>query len=327
MRTCIQYVRLCVLICLFFISSSPSFSQSITAANGKIEVGLGIGPSFFLGDLGGNRGEGKTFIKDINLPFTKLMKGLMINFYPSEWIGFRLAVNLGRLEAYDSIIDNKGSAERFRKQRNLGFRSDIAEAYIAAEIYPTIILEKYNGLQSKLRPYGLAGFGIFHFNPKAEFISPSGNKDWVELKPLHLEGQGFPEYPKRKEYSLTQPALLMGGGVKYYVTESIYIGFEILHRKTFTDYIDDVSTKYIDPYLFNVHLSSEQAVIARQLAYREKIANPSINRPYINLQRGDPIQNDAFFSSVLRFGWRLNGSNGSSSTQRAKKQLKCPIFY
>ena len=214
MRTSIQYVRLSVLICLFFISSSPSYSQSISTANGKIEVGLGFGPSFFLGDLGGNQGKGKTFIKDVNLPFTKLMKGMMINLYPKEWIGFRLAVNLGRLEAYDSIIDNKGSGERYRKQRNLGFRSDITEAYMAVEIYPTIILEKYNGLQNKLRPYGLAGFGVFHFNPKGQFITITGDKDWVELRPLHLEGQGFPEYPQRKEYSLTQPALLMGGGVK-----------------------------------------------------------------------------------------------------------------
>src|SRR5207342_1550715 len=101
------------------------------------------------------------------------------------------------------------------------------------------------------------------------------------------EGQGFPEYPDRKEYSLTQQALIMGGGFKYYLKENMYVGFEILHRKTFTDYIDDVSTKYIDPYLFDVHLSPQQATYAKQLEYREKFLNPSINRPYINKQRGD----------------------------------------
>jgi len=41
----------------------------------------------------------------------------------------------------------------------------------------------------------------------------------------------------------------MGGGFKYYIRENIYIGFEILRRKTFTDYIDDVSKKYIDPVI------------------------------------------------------------------------------
>lgn len=327
MRPRVPFVRFSVLICSFFFLSPHSFSQAISAANGKIEIGLNIGPSFFLGDLGGNRGKGTTFIKDINFPVTKLMKGLYVNFYPAEWLGFRIAGNIGVLEAYDSLIDNKGSAERFRKQRNLGFKSNIAEGYIAAEIYPTVILEQYSGLEFKFRPYGIVGFGVFHFNPEAPYITIDGKRDWVQLKPLHLEGEGFPEYPDRKNYSLTQGEILMGGGFKYYLTESMYVGFEILHRKTFTDYLDDVSTTYIDPHYFDVHLTTEQAVIARQLAYREKFYDPTLNRPYIGLQRGDPKQNDAFFSGLIRFGWRLNGSNSPNSRAKIKRQLKCPVFY
>lgn len=323
MRTRVPTVRLIVLICLLSVISPHSFSQSVSAANGKIEVGLGIGPSFFLGDLGGNRGKGKTFIKDINLPMTKLMKGAYVNFYPAEWIGFRLAVNMGVLEAYDSLgpTDHHGYE---RTKRNLSFKSNLKEAYIAAEIYPTVILEQYDGLQYKFRPYGLVGFGMFHFNPKAQYTEPNGSRRWVELKPLHLEGQGFPEYPQRKEYSLTQQEMLIGGGFKYYIKENIYIGFEILHRKTFTDYLDDVSTQYIDPYYFDVHLTPENAIIARQLFYREKLIT-GVTRPYINYQRGDPKQNDAYFSGLLRFGWRFNGAN--SPNERARRQLKCPVFY
>ena len=325
MRTKVQTVRLIVLICLSGIISLHSFSQSIAAANGKIEIGLGIGPSFFLGDLGGNRGKGTTFIKDVNLPLTKLMKGIYLNFYPSEWLGLRVSANLGELEAYDSIISTNGNDELERRKRNLGFKSNLAEAYVAAEIYPTVFLEGYDGLQGKFRPYGLVGFGIFHFNPKAQYIEPNGTKVWVELKPLHLEGQGFPEYPDRKVYSLTQNELLMGGGFKYYVKENFYVGFEILHRKTYTDYLDDVSTKYIDPYYFDKYLAPDQAIIARQLSYREQFYNPSVNRPYINYQRGDPKQNDAYFSGLLRLGWRLNGANSPNGL--AKRQLKCPVFY
>ena len=325
MRTSVPPVRLSVLVSLFIISSFHSNAQSISFAHGKLEVGLGLGPSFFLGDLGGNQGKGKTFIKDVNLPLTKLMKGLYVCYYPSEWFGFRLAVNQGVLDGYDSIINNKGTAERLRKQRNLDFKSNITEAYIAAEIYPTVFLEKYDGLLGKLRPYGVAGIGVFHFNPKGQYIEPNGNITWVELRPLHTEGQGFPEYPTRKEYSLTQKDIMMGGGFKFYIKENMYVGFEILHRKTFTDYIDDVSTKYIDPQYFDAHLSPSQAVIARQVAYREKLINPTLSRRYINLQRGDPTQNDAFFSGLIRFGWRLNGDDSPNS--RARKQLKCPVFY
>jgi hypothetical protein len=325
MRTNLLFVRLSVLVCLSIFISFRSYSQSVSVADGRIELGLNIGPSFFLGDLGGTRGKGKTFVKDVNFPLTKLMKGLYVNFYPAEWLGFRLAANIGRLEGYDSIIDNKGSAERFREQRNLGFRSSLTEAYFAAEIYPTVLLEKFDGLQFKLRPYGVAGLGIYHFNPKAQYIDPNGEKTWVELKPLHLEGQGFPEYPDRKEYSLTQMAIVMGAGFKYYIKENMYVGFEIVHRKTFTDYIDDVSTQYINPALFDLHLSPQQAVYAKQLEYREKFLNPSINRPYINSQRGDPTQNDAYFSGMIRLGWRINGAN--SPNARTRRQLKCPVFY
>ncbi|MBL0336973.1 MAG: outer membrane beta-barrel protein [Chitinophagaceae bacterium] len=328
MRTYETRVRLSVLVCflaVFSISPQLIKAQSLTAGNGKFEVGLGLGPSFFLGDLGGNRGVGTTFIKDVNLPLTKLMKGIYVNVYPTEWLGLRIAANSGQLEGYDSMIKTKGINEMERRKRNLGFRSNLNEVYGAIELYPTVFFEKYEGLEHKLRPYGLIGFGIFHFNPKAPYSMPDGSINWVELKPLHLEGQGWAEFPERKEYSLTQKEITMGGGFKYYLKENMYVGFEILHRKTFTDYVDDVSTEYIDPHYYDLYLSPANAAIARNLSYREKYYNPSINRPYINEQRGDPRQNDAFFSGMLRLGWRINGVNAPNS--RAKRSLKCPVYY
>ena len=325
MRTSVPKVRLCVLVCLLTIFSFQSKAQSIGFADGRIEVGLNLGPSFFLGDLGGVRGEGKTFVKDVNFPFTKLMKGLFVNLYPAEWVGFRFAVNLGQLEAHDSAIRDKGGEEIERKERNLSFQSKLFEAYTAIELYPTVFFEGYDGLFHKLRPYGIVGFGMFHYNPKGQYIHPNGRREWVELKPLRLEGQGMAEYPDRKEYKLWQQEIPMGFGAKYYIKENMYVGLEILHRKTFTDYIDDVSTTYIDPALFSNYLSATEAAMARQLMYRENFYNPSVNRPYINQQRGDPTENDAFFSGMLRFGWRINGSD--SPNARARKQLRCPVFY
>ncbi len=324
MRTNATYVRLSVLICLFTILSIHSKAQSLQFGNGKFEVGLGIGPSFFLGDLGGSEGKGKTFIKDVDMPLTKLMKGIYINIYPVEWLGFRMAGNIGYLEGDDAQAPNKGGAERFRLYRNLKFRSNLWDAYAGLEIYPTVFLEQYDGLQGKIRPYGFIGVGAFHFNPQGEYVASNGTKTWVDLKPLKLEGQGMSEYPDRKEYALTQLMIPMGAGIKYYVKENFYVGFEILHRKTFTDYIDDVSTKYIDPRYFDAHLPATQAAQARQLSYRENFYNPAVSRRYINTQRGDPTENDAYFSSNLRLGWRFDSNSESA---RAKKQLKCPVYY
>lgn len=325
MRTSVPSVRNVVLVCLLAFTSLITHSQSISSSDGKLELGIGLGPSFFLGDLGGNRGTGKTFVKDVNFPFTKLMKGLYANYYPAEWLGFRIAVNFGQLEANDSIIKTDGKNELDRKERNLHFKSSLFEAYGALEIYPTVFLENYDGLFHKLRPYGVIGFGMFHFNPKAQYIEANGSRTWVELQPLRLEGQGMAEYPDRKPYSLWSKEIPMGFGFKYFIKENTYIGLEILHRKTFTDYIDDVSTKYINPALFSTYLDPQQATWARQLMYREKFYNPAVNRPYINEQRGDPKENDAYFSGMLRLGWRIDGAN--SPNGRAKRQLKCPVFY
>ena len=317
MRTTLSCVRATVLICLFAGLTRSAQAQSLTTPNGKLEIGLGIGPMFFLGDLGGSAGVGKTFVKDLDFPLTKLNKGVYINYYATEWFGFRLAGNLGYVEGDDAQAPDKGGAELDRKYRNLNFRSKISEAYAAIEIYPTVFLEKYDGLQGKLRPYFVGGVGMYHFNPEVRDVDGR----WVKTAPLRLEGQGFPEYPDSKPYKLTQMNVLMGGGIKYYLKESMYIGFEILHRKLFTDYVDDVSHNYyVDPITFDRNLAPDAAVMARQLYYRGTYTFPS-TRPYQDFaERGDPKQNDAFFSSILRLGWRLN-SNADV------KRLRCPVFY
>jgi hypothetical protein len=190
------------------------------------------------------------------------------------------------------------------------------------EFYPTVFIEQYDGLLGKIRPYGVFGIGVYSFNPQTQ----DANGNWISLKPLHTEGQGFPEYPERKEYSLTQMQVPMGFGVKYFIREHIFVGVEILHRKLFTDYVDDVSTDYIDPVYFDQYLSPANAALARQLNYRGTYAwaagNPSA---VINQQRGNPKQNDAFFSTIIKLGWRLNGSNSPNS--RAANQMRCPKFY
>lgn len=326
MRTFVPKLRGIVPIILLSLFSQAGFSQSVSFNDGKIEVGLALGPSFFLGDLGGGAGIGKPFIKDLDIPLTKFSKGVFVNVYPSEWLGLRLAVNHSFLEGNDDEVNLQGGREYSRWRRNQYFQSDVLEAYFGIEIYPTVFLEQYDGLMGKIRPYGITGIGAFHFNPKGYYYPDPNNpnvKQLVELKPLRLEGQGMAEYPDRKEYGLTQLEIPMGFGVKYYIKEDLYVGIEVLHRKTFTDYIDDVSTKYIDPIYFQNYLDPADVPIAYQLHNREPFRN--ISRPYIGRQRGDPKEMDSFFSTLIRFGWRLNGSN--SPGRRALKQLKCPIFY
>jgi hypothetical protein len=237
MRPIVPSVRTVVLILSLALFTNRSSAQSITTGNGKVEIGLGFGPLFFLGDLGGNFGQGTTFVKDVNWGAVNLAKGIHLTVYPTEWLGFRLAVNQGVLEGYDSLIRSKGGEEDFRKRRNLHFKSNMWEAYGAIEIYPTVFFEQYEELQGKIRPYGIIGFGAFKFNPKAQFYAPDGSSTWVELQPLHTEGQGMAEYPDRKPYKLWSFEVPLGAGFKYYIKENFYIGFEVMHRKSFSDYV------------------------------------------------------------------------------------------
>jgi hypothetical protein len=321
MRTNVPYVRFIALLLTLSIFSTRSYSQSITTDNGKWEIGLGFGPMFFLGDLGGTAGIGKPFVADLDLPLTTISKNLYVNYYATEFLAFRVAINHGVLEGDDAQAPAKGGAEMDRLERNLSFRTSVLEGYVAAEFYPTVFFEQYDGLQGKFRPYLLGGFGVMKFNPKAKL-----DDKWVALHPLRLEGQGMAEYPDRKPYSLIQKELPLGIGFKYYLKENFYIGLEVLHRQMFTDYLDDASTKYVDYHVFDTYLAPAQAAQAKRLYYRGTYqgAPGSVTRPndILTYQRGDPTENDAYFSTILRFGWRLNAENA-----RQRRQLRCPVFY
>src|SRR5690349_956521 len=132
MKRVIPYVRVIVLCLILAISTTRATSQSITTGDGKYEIGLGFGPMFFLGDLGGNAGIGRPFVKDLDFPLTTLSKNLFVCYYPSEFIGFRLALNHGGLKGNDAQAPNKGGEEVDRLKRNLSFKTQILEGYLAA---------------------------------------------------------------------------------------------------------------------------------------------------------------------------------------------------
>ncbi len=287
-----------------------------------MEFGIGVGPMFFLGDLGGSAGIGRGFVKDVDFSLTQLATGVFLSYHPNEWLNFRVALNHGVVEGDDAETTLKGGRERSRFNRNLHFKSHVWEAFVAAEVYPTVFFERDDELKGKLRPYGLIGFGGFRFNPKAK----DNNGNWVALQPLRTEGQGMAEYPNRKPYSLFQMEVPMGLGVKYYVTDKMYVGLELIHRQLFTDYIDDVSTNYIDPIHFDNYLTPANAALAKQMNNRQLNNNPGSNPGRIEgVQRGDPKDNDSFFSTLLKVGIRFN--EGDSPNKRARRQLRCPVFY
>jgi len=323
-----NFVGKTLLLFSFTFLLTTSYAQHFIfgGQKAKVEVGLNFGPTFFLGDLGGNHGKGTTFIKDVNLELTKMMKGAFISIYPTDWLGFRFAGQYTYIAGEDYIINSSGVNELWRKQRNLDFRSNMWEVYGAVEVYPLTFISQYVDFEPRLKPYAFIGVGLFHFDPEGSITAANGTKTWYKLHPLRTEGQGMKEYPNKHPYKLTQMNIPLGGGVKYALTDRISTAVELLYRKTFTDYIDDVSTTYIDPNYFDVYLSPADATVARKIHDKTiGIVTPGVNRYEPGTQRGNMKNMDAYFSFVAKIGVRL-GYNNKEERDRAR-QTRCPHFY
>ena len=302
----------CALVLLVFFLTSKAYSQ-LSLGFGQLEAGVTLSPSNLLGDLGGRYGKGGAFLKDNVVSNTKILIGAHFTASPKEWLGFRLAFNYGTVAGDDGMIKSKGGLEELRKARNLNFKSKISELYIAAEFSPTVFFEADpSAVFHKLRPYGLAGIGVFHFNPQG--LDPVTG-EWIHLKELHTEGQGFPEYPDRKEYKLVQLNIPVGIGVKYFINDDVSISAEAIHRNTFTDYLDDVSKDYIDPALFYRNLPAAKAIMA------ERMADKSIGtvNKVAGDQRGTPKNNDSFYSCGIKLSFRIGDNFGLRNSTR------CPV--
>ena len=271
----------------------------------KVEAGINFGPTFFLGDLGGKVGKGTTFIKDLNYELTRLMKGAFITVYPNEWMGFRLAAQYTYVEGIDSIISTHGVDELWRKQRNLDFKSNVWEAYGAIEFFPIqYIMRNHEDYDPRFRPYMFGGVGLFHFNPKGSLKDQNGNVTWHDLQPLRTEGQGFTQYPDRKPYKLTQINIPFGGGFKYILNDKVNVGLELLYRKTFTDYMDDVSTTYVGLDKFTDAGPSPYPSVSSVM--QDRSTEVSTNRLGISgRQRGVSTTKDHFMLFQLGLSFRL----------------------
>ena len=270
----------------------------------NFEVGLNVGATWFLGDLGGARGEGSSFLKDTNFKLTKPILGPYFRFHLNEFLSFGVNVNFGQLEGSDAAIKPRSdtSPEFYRYIRNLHFISNFYEGHFLVEFHP-INLELLSG--DFLQVYGAVGLGFFHFNPKTKYVDPlTGQEQMVQLQPLGTEGQGLPE-TGRSKYNLTELNIPMGVGVRWILRNKFVFGFEALHRMTATDYIDDVSTIYADPAWFYSNYETPMADMIASLARRSVEIDPDevygrITEP--GKIRGDSSDNDSYYSFTVKFG-------------------------
>jgi hypothetical protein len=209
--------------------------------------------------------------------------GINIKYNSGDVLNVRLGIQYERVSANDK--DNKRPD---LQARNFSFKSNILELNVITEIN-VMDPQVYDSYL-----YFFAGLGVFHFNPYT--YDDNGKKTY--LHPLSTEGEGLPEYPARKNYSLIQPCLIGGVGFKWKLNERQDLSFEFGYRYLFTDYLDDVSKTYVSPEVLSVRKGPEAAA----LSYR-KVGVPFAEEGF---PRGNPKVKDYYFVAGLKFGFTLS---------------------
>ncbi len=261
------------------------------------ETGVAAGGMNCLTDLGGKKGTGSKFIKDVNWSNTRPSGSLFVGANYKDVIGARLELAFGKVTANDNVLKNDLSAAHDRYVRNLNFRSLIRELSCSVELYPFSIFERYDAEPPLVSLYVFAGIGSFRFSPETFY-----NHTWIQVSDFHTEGQGFEQYPDRKTYKLTQFNMPFGLGFKYEASPVLNVRFEITYRKLWTDYLDDVSKNYVDPVVFKQYFTFSKAYLAAKLADRRLTNDPAFtNTP--GAIRGNEKNNDAYFSALVKIAF------------------------
>lgn len=252
---------------IFILCSESLFSQSRKRHFRQHEVGVLIGGAYYIGDLNPR----KQFF------LTQPAFGGFYRFTPNYRYAFRGGINYGTI-----MGDDSQSSDADQLQRNLNFKSQIIEFNVLAEF--NFLEYRISNDKYKFTTYLFLGLDVFTFKPRAQY----GNF-WIDLQPLHTEGQ-------TKGYKLTQVAIPFGIGAKMNVSKKVGIGLEWGPRKTFTDYLDDVSGTYPD-----TDINPFTNVNGAKLSDRSKNGGNNINK-----QRGNPKTKDWYFFFGVTLSLKLN---------------------
>ncbi len=294
-----------LLLLAIFITVFSDFSSAQQWKRQRVEYSFGLGATNFLGDLGGRDQVGSDFVQDW------------------EWAAIRYAAGLGyryqlanswyvKGNLYYAVVsgDDDLTNEKFRSQRELNFKADIVE--LSAQFEYMLIKQKtghlyrLRGVRGKrwfrFEVYAFGGIGGIWYNPKGE-----RNGSWFSLAPLNTEGQGLAGGPS--DYSQFTAVIPYGLGIRRNLSGgaasrhfgSWSICLELSIRKTFSDYIDDVSTYYYN----DGGSATIEAAYGEEAGYFHDpsglYANGGFGEPQ---QRGDQTDKDSYMFGIISLNYK-----------------------
>ncbi len=290
-------------IVLVFTMLSPFLNaQRRSKFTENLEFSFGSGLVNFLGELGGGVGVGKNSLADFNGGALRPLAHVGLRYRYNEFIASKVGITFGWLDGSDSRTSND-----VRNNRNLSFQSPLLEFGTTVEFYWLPEKQSANkrglyGLRKGAngRPvlgYIASGFNGFWFNPMARFpVSAGGDGKLHALQPLGTEGQGM--IGSREKYSRVNYNIPIALGVIVKLNHAWNIECELGYRRTFTDYIDDVSTTYVDPSLF--------APGSPAAYFHDPSLGQIAGATAIGEQRGDPTDPDTYIFLNITATWKLS---------------------
>jgi hypothetical protein len=265
------YVKLAAVVLCICIQSSWLYGQ-------RVEVGVSLGAANYVGDLA----------PSMVVAETKPAFGFFGRYTISSSFAFTGSMQFSQLSGSDKNFD-------FNKPRNISFRSNISEYAGVLEFnffkYGKGILDK------KFTSYIFLGIGVVNFNPQALY-----NGEWVDLRPLQTEG---------KDYKASSTVVPFGMGIKWRLNKYFSMESSIGFRRTYTDYLDDVSSSYAD---LGTQLTN-RGVIAVALTDPSAEINEGVPQFSTNHRRGNADFNDWYVIANVSLAYRIFANQ------------KCARFY
>lgn len=269
------------------------------------ELGVGVGNSTYIGEL--NHTNNTLFqqfdIKDSKL---SLSLGYRYNFTNMFSLGFSFYhLNIAGYDANNS--DPVGYDKAFyRKNRNLSFHSSVNQGFVDFRVEPFRTSKSWGNNKMHVSPYIGAGFGFFKFNPKTMY-----NGQEYELQPLGTEGQGLPGYGSK--YSLFETCIPISLGVRFTDKNRKFgVAIDLTNSITFTDYIDDVSSYYVNPSVVNANYDPAKAALVNALGNRNTFPAGFTEVTFYDQKRGNTESNDYLMSAQVKFSYYFANNAGNS---------------
>ncbi len=318
-----------LITCLCLLSVQATAQRWVRERNHLV---IGFAATNFMGDLGGSNDIGTQGPKDFDLKSVRPGLTLGYRYHLQEFLALKGTVALGYIYSDDFF-----TGQQHRNNRNIHFRSPIFELSGQGEYYfweLDMMGDRYRKITGspgwigfRLKLYLFAGIGGFYYEPQGQFIAadfdrgnftenipePLPPDGWYDLRPLRTEGQGH--FDTRDRYTPIGLTFPFGLGATFSLSPEMDITFEYGFRKTFTDYIDDVSTTYIDPDVFN-EMFGEDTMEAFLGQY---FSNPTLDyddpQTTPGYQRANPHNDDAYMFLFVTMSYKF---------QKARKSGRIP---